>query len=346
MVATVRRVELTPSERRTAARINAGLALMPRLKTDNWRLEAGQWASARLGVAAQTVTAAWLRRRGIRVETLRVPSSDGDVCLRILHPSDPPRGVILDMHGGGWVVGSAGLNDHLNAGLVAATGLAVVSVDYRLLSERRGVLLDHAIADCLTAGRWLAANAEARFGTDNLFLIGESAGAHLAALTALSLRDEDRFAAFRGCVFIYGVFDLSGTPSVRAANRDTLLLNGPTMAADMARLLSDRDEAGRRRPDVSPLYAGMHDLPPALFVSGDLDPLRDDSALMAEAWSTAAPAELVEVPLAPHGFVHFGGPLARKAMADVATWLEHRLTNRQASGAHRTKIDPVSPTCA
>lgn len=346
MVATVHRVELTPSERRTAARINAGLALMPRLKTDNWRLEAGQWASARLGGAAQTVTAAWLKRRGIRVETLRIPSSDGEVSLRILHPPGPPRGVILDMHGGGWVVGSAGLNDHLNASLVAETGLAVVSVDYRLLSERRGVLLDHAIADCLTAGVWLADNAASRFGTDALFLIGESAGAHLGALTALSLRDRGRFAAFRGCVFIYGVFDLSGTPSVRAANRQTLLLNGPTMAADMARLLPDRDEAGRRRPDVSPLHAEMRDLPPALFVSGDLDPLRDDSVLMAEAWSTAAPAELVEVPLAPHGFVHFGGPLARRTMTDVGIWLARTLAAKPDSGALRTKIDPVSPPCA
>jgi acetyl esterase/lipase len=322
MPATVRRLELTPSERRAATRINAALGVMPRLKPDGWRLQAGQWASATFGGAAQTVTAAWLRRRGVRVETLRIPSPDGGVPVRILHPPAPPRGVILDMHGGGWVVGSAGLNDHLNADLAAETGLAVVSVDYRLLNEARGVMLHDAIADCAAAGRWLIDNAAARFGTMDIFLCGQSAGAHLTALTAMALRDEGRLGAVRGCVLVYGVYDLSGSPSVRSAGRDSLILNGPTLAADLARLLPDRDEAGRRRPDVSPLYASMRDLPPALFIAGDLDPLRDDSVLMAEAWSAVAPAELIEVPLAPHGFIHFGGPLARRALSEIRLWLD------------------------
>jgi acetyl esterase/lipase len=323
MPAVVRRLELTPSECRTAARINTTLGVMPRLKADGWRLQAGQWASATFGGAAQTVTAAWLRRRGVRVETLRIPSPDGGVPLRILHPPKPPRGVVLDMHGGGWVVGSAGLNDHLNADLAAETGLAVVSVDYRLLSESRGVLLQHAISDCAAAGRWLMDNAAARFGTMDIFLCGQSAGAHLAALTAMALRNEGRIGAVRGCVLVYGVYDLTGTPSVRAASRDALILNGPTLAADLARLLPDRDEAARRRPDVSPLYADMRDLPPALFIAGDLDPLRDDSLLMADAWSAAAPVELVEVPLAPHGFIHFGGPVAARALSEIRLWLDH-----------------------
>lgn len=322
MPAVVRRLELTPSERRAAARINAALGVMPRLKADGWRLQAGQWANTTFGGAAQTVTAAWLRRRGVRVETLRIPSPDGGVPLRILHPPKPPRGVVLDMHGGGWVVGSAGLNDHLNADLAAETGLAVVSVDYRLLSETRGVMLQDAITDCAAAGRWLIDNAAARFGTMDIVLCGQSAGGHLAALTTLALRNEGRLGAVRGCVLVYGVYDLTGTPSVRAAGREALILNGPTLAADLARLLPDRDEAARRRPDVSPLYADMRDLPPALFVAGDLDPLRDDSVLMAEAWSAAAPAELVEVPLAPHGFIHLGGPVARRTLAEIRGWLD------------------------
>lgn len=322
MSATVRRLELTPSERRAAARINATLSVMPRLKPDGWRLQFGQWANTTFGGAAQNVTAAWLGRRGVRVETLRVPSPDGGVPLRILHPPKPPRGVVLDMHGGGWVVGSAGLNDHLNADLAAETGLAVVSVDYRLLSETRGVLLQHAIADCFAAGRWLADNAAARFGTTDLFICGQSAGAHLAALTVQNLRDSGRTNGVKGCVLLYGVYDLAGTPSVRAAGRDALILNGPTLAADLARLLPDRDEAGRRLPDVSPLHADMAGLPPALFIAGDLDPLRDDSVLMADAWSSAAPTELIEVPMAPHGFVHFGGPIAARTLTEIRNWLD------------------------
>lgn len=305
--------------------MNGTLALMPRLKTDGWRLQAGQWASSTFGVAAQTVTAAWLRRRGVTVETLRIPSPDGGVPVRILTPRDPPKGVVLDMHGGGWVVGSAGLNDHLNADLAAEAGFAVVSVDYRLLSESRGVLLQHAIADCHAAARWLVDNCAARFGTPRMALCGQSAGAHLAAVSAMSLRDQRLLGAFDACVLLYGVFDLTGSPSVRAAGPEALVLNGPTLAADLGRLLPDRDEAGRRLPDVSPLYAPMRDLPPALFVAGDLDPLRDDSVLMADAWSAAARVDLLEVPLAPHGFVHFGGPVAHRTLAEVRDWLRSTL---------------------
>jgi len=270
-----------------------------------------------------------LARRGVRVETLRIPTEDGGVSVRILNPPGPARGVILDMHGGGWVVGSAGLNDHLNADLAADAGLAIVSVDYRLLSEPRGVLMEHALSDCMAAGRWLADNARERFGTDRLFLAGQSAGAHLAALTALALRDEDRLGAFRGCVLVYGVYDLSGTPSARAAGPETLILNGPTLASDLGRLTPDRDEAGRRAPDISPLRADLHGLPPALFVSGDLDPLRDDSRLMAEAWPTDA--DLLQVPLGPHGFIHLGGPLAARALIEIRAWIEGRLAALDAA---------------
>lgn len=328
MTLRVRRLELTPAEQRTVVRANAALALMPRLKADGWRLTAGQWLNNGFSQVAQRVTAAQLSRRGVRVETLRIPSGDGGVSVRILYPPGAPRGVILDMHGGGWVVGSAGLNDHLNADLAAEAGLAVVSVDYRLLSEPRGVLMQHALSDCMAAGRWLADNAAGRFGTDRLFLSGQSAGAHLAALTGLALRDEGRMGDFRGCVLVYGVYDLSGSPSVRAAGPDTLILNGPTLASDLGRLTPDRDEAGRRRPDISPLHADLGDLPPALFIAGDLDPLRDDSRLMAGAWR--AEADLLEVPLAPHGFIHFGGPLAKRCLGEIRSWIEHRLATLEA----------------
>lgn len=331
MTVRTRRLELTPTERRAVLRSNAALALLPRFKADGWRLTMAQRLASRFGATAARVTAAQLSRRGVGVETLRMPSQDGDFAIRILTPPGPARGVVLDMHGGGWVVGSAGLNDHLNADLAADTGMAVVSVDYRLLSEPRGVLIQHAMADCMAAGRWLSDNALARFGTDRLFLSGQSAGAHLATLTALGLRDEGRFGAFRGCVLTYGVYDLSGTPSARAAGPATLVLNGPTLAADLGRLTPDRDEAGRRRPDVSPLYADLHGMPPALFIVGELDPLRDDSRLMAEAWP--ADADLLEAPLAPHGYIHFGGPLAVRSLMEIRTWLEERLAALDAAEA-------------
>lgn len=324
MALRARRLEFTPAELKAATLANAALALVPRLKTDAWRLTAGQWLSVRFGLAAEQVSALWLQRQGVTVQTLDLPSPDGPVPVRILRPAGPPRGVVLDIHGGGWVVGSAGLNDGLNAHMVEA-GLAVVSVDYRLLNELRDIRLEHAVADCLVAGRWLATSAGALFGTRRLILTGESAGAHLGALTALALREEGLFGDFVGCIFAYGVFDLSGTPSVRAAGPETLLLDGPNLVADLGRLAPGRDEAGRRAADVSPLHADLTGLPPALFLFGEIDPLRDDSRLMARAWGDASDAELVELPATPHGFLHLGSAAAVKSWDAIRDWLETRL---------------------
>lgn len=320
------RLEFTAAERAVLDRINAVLAVTPRLKVDGWRLAAGQWLNARLSPAAERVTELWLTRHGVTVETLQIPNGGGTVPLRILRPSGPARGVVLDIHGGGWVVGSAGLNDRLNAHLVAEAGLAVVSVDYRLLNEPRGVSLPDAVSDCVAAARWLIAQTAECFQTDRLFLVGESAGGHLAALTALELRRTGQLDALLGCVFVYGAFDLTGTPSVRNAGPDTLLLNGPTMAADLARLTPGLDEDRRKQPDISPLYADLTGMPPALFIAGEIDPLIDDSRLMAAAWAEAAPAELVIAPASPHGFMHFSGPNAAQARAAIRDWLNHRLT--------------------
>lgn len=318
-------VEFGPRQLAAVRRINAVLALSPRLSGEAGDLDRNQRLNAVLNQLVPPLTGAALRRRRIRVETDVAPGPDGPVPLRILLPPSLPRALVVDFHGGGWVYGGAGLNDRLNAHLVATAGLAVVSIDYRLVSEREERFIDAVAGDCLAGARWALDHAAARFSVADLFLIGESAGAHLAALTATALRDEGRMNAVRGCVFSYGVFDLSATPSVRDAGPDTLALDGPAIVRALARLAPDRDEAGLRRPDISPLYADLTGLPPALFLSGDRDPLRDDSRLMARAWGRAADADLIQVPEAPHAFLQFGGPAARGARIAVRRWLDDRL---------------------
>lgn len=303
-------------------RINAVLNRAPRLRTDPWRVEAGQQLSVWLDAAAGVVTTPRLKKRGVTVEIVH---TDGGhpVPLRILHPAGAPRAIVLDIHGGGWVTGGASLNDRLN-GYLAHSGYCVVSVDYRLLSERRHVFIDAAIADCLAAAYWTVTNVD-RLGASSLFILGESAGGHLAALTALALRDQGLIDLVKGCVLAYGVYDLSGSRSVRSAGPETLLFNGPTMQADLARLAPDRDETALRQPDVSPLYADLTGLPPALFLAGELDPLFEDSLLMATRWGEAASVDLIRVPETPHGFLHFGGPAARGARTAIRHWLDGRL---------------------
>jgi acetyl esterase/lipase len=108
-------------------------------------------------------------------------------------------------------------------------------------------------------------------------------------------------------------------------------LDGPAMATGLAKLLPDRDEAGRRAPDVSPLYADLSRLPPALLLCGTIDPLIDDSRLMSERWAAASGnARLIVVPEGPHAFNRLPTAAAAKTNRFVRDWLQRRL----ASASH------------
>lgn len=330
MTLAVHALSLTLAQRRAARRVNAALALAPRLKPSGWRLALGQRLNGILGNAAGAVTQAALRRRGVGLSATMIPGPDGVLGVRLLEPAGAARALVVDLHGGGWVVGSAALNDRLTGHLVEA-GFAVASVDYRLLDERRGVWMPEAVADCTAALRWALDEGAKRFGTDRVFVIGESAGAHLAALALLALRDEGFAGLSAGCIFVQGVFDLSGTPSARSAGPETLLFDGPNLERDLGRLTPDRDEAARKRADVSPLYADLSGMPPALFILGEIDPFRDDSRLMAARWAEYAPSTRLDVADAPHGFQHLGAPTAGLAQAFIRDWMAAQHANGSLS---------------
>ena len=295
------------------------MAVAPRLKLGGWRLQLSMRLNSVAARTAGRLSAASLKRRGVTVSSTSIGPTSNPVSLRILEPATPPRALIVDLHGGGWVIGSAALNDPLTAHFATA-GFAVASVDYRLLDEARQVWMPDAVEDCVTALRWALSEGRTRFGVTDVFLTGESAGAHLAALALLKLRDE-AITPLPPCIFVQGVYDLSGTPSVRAAGSETLLFDGPNLTRDLGLLTPGLDEDGRRHPELSPLYADLSGLPPALFVMGEIDPLRDDSILMAEAWGRHADAVLLDVPTAPHGFQHFGAPTAALAQAAIRDWV-------------------------
>jgi acetyl esterase len=122
------------------------------------------------------------------------------------------RGVILEMHGGGFYMGSAAGSDARNRHLATALEVAVVSVDYRLAPEAPWPA---APDDCETAALWLSQHVESKFGTTKLMALGFSAGATLALTTLLRLRDRDT-NAFSGAVLQFGTYDLSAqTPAGR-----------------------------------------------------------------------------------------------------------------------------------
>lgn len=271
--------------------------------------------------------------RGVGVSTQRIMHKGHTISLRILKPGQGEvRGLYIDYHGGGWAIGTAAMDDLVNATIVRETGLVVVSVDYTTLPD---ITFENQIAQAHAAADWVFENAEAEFGVRDLFMGGESAGAHLAACSLIRLRDTRAdFARLKGAVLFYGPYDLSASPSVRNATRDTLVLDGPAMVPGIAKLLPDRDEAGRRAPDVSPLYADLSRLPPAMLLVGTIDPLIDDSRMMAERWKAqSGNARLIVVPESPHAFNRLPTRLAARTNAFVRGWLQRRIAASNASMA-------------
>ncbi len=319
--------EPSDAEMNQVRRMNARLRWAPRFR-----------APTPLGrMAIQTMLGAQamfpLGLHGVRVATRQVMHKGHNVLLRILRPaSGEVRGVHIDYHGGGWAIGTAAMDDLINAAIARESGIAVVSVDYTTLPD---ITFENQIAQAHAAADWVFENAEAEFGVRDLFIGGQSAGAHLAACALLRLRDQRAdFARLKGAVLFFGPYDLSATPSVRNATRDTLVLDGPAMVSGIAKLLPDRDEAGRRAPDVSPLYADLSGLPPALLICGTIDPLIDDSRLMTERWQAqSGNARLIVIPESPHAFNRFPTRLAARTNAFVRGWLERRLAASSAAMA-------------
>ena len=244
---------------------------------------------------------------------LSVPARSGAIRVRVLAPEEQATGVYLYIHGGGWVLGRCDEQDDRLWGLVEATGLCALSVDYRLAPEHP---YPAAPDDCEDAAVWLLDRGLIELGVpDRIAIGGESAGAQLAVTTLVRLRDRHGASgAFQAANLDCGVYDLSGTPSNRSRDDRHPMLSTLDRAWFARSFTGDRDLEELRDPDLSPLYADLHGLPAALFTVGELDPLLDDSLFMAARWQSAGNrAELRVWPESVHGFTAFPLALARAA---------------------------------
>jgi acetyl esterase len=242
---------------------------------------------------------------------LHVPGRAGEIRLRVLAPERDAAGIFLHLHGGGWVLGACDLQDRLLWELAQATGLCTVSVEYRLAPEHP---YPAAPDDCEDVALWLLERGATELNTRAVFAIGgESAGATLSVVTLLRLRDRHTITgAFRAASLLYGFYDVSMTPSQRLWGERRLPLTTRSIAWFADQYTPSLTAEQRRSPDLSPLYADLHHLPPALFSVGALDPLLDDSLFMATRWRAAGnEAELVVYPEAAHGFARFPVAAAR-----------------------------------
>jgi len=243
-----------------------------------------------------------------------IPGPGGPLKLRTMLPPTV-NGVYLHIHGGGWTLGAPHHSDVVLEELARMAGLGIVSVDYRLAPEDP---YPAGPDDCEAAALWLVEHARAEFGSTRLSIGGESAGAHLSAVTLIRLRDKHQLRPFARANLVFGAYDLAGTPSAEAGT-DTLVLNRQSTQWFTSQFVT-ADQ--RHDPDVSPLRADLRGLPPALFSVGTLDPLLDDSLFMHARWAAAGnTAELAVYPGGVHGFTSYDFGLARQARARSAAFL-------------------------
>ena len=243
----------------------------------------------------------------------------GNIPLTIFKP-DTIRGVVLEIHGGGWMSGSPEYDAQFNDELARTSKVAVVSVDYRLAPENP---FPACIEDCKAAAKWLINNSKKEFATDKIFISGGSAGGHLAAVTTLYIRDSLKAIDKVKCVnLIYGVFDLGRTPSYRLAT-DSSFLSKKMMDEIFQLVFKGWSTEKLQSPEYSPLYADLHGLPPALFTIGAADPLADDTYFMEARWRFAGNKTYLAVyPESPHGVDIFPTQMAKAAKQKMYQWIK------------------------
>ncbi len=256
-----------------------------------------------------------------RIVDTSINGPGGPLPVRIYLPeSDGPRPVLLYFFGGGWTLGGIETSDGVCRILTNLVGCATVCVGYRLAPEHK---FPAAVQDCHAAVQWVRGHA-VEFGADGerLAVAGDSAGGNLAAAVTLMAR-ADGETPLRAQVLVYPNTDYhADTPSMRESD-DPALFNRTSVAWYWSHYL-DRPQDGSN-PLASPLRAAdLGGLPPALVITAERDPLRDEGEAYAERLARAGvPVELRRFDGMTHGFFTKSGTLevSRRALAAAAEHL-------------------------
>jgi acetyl esterase len=245
-----------------------------------------------------------LKRKGLdveRVDDRELPGPAGAIPVRIYWPGGPaPSPVLVWLHGGGWALGDLDVADSTCRALAVKSGAIVVSVDYRLAPEHK---YPAGVDDAYAAALWVVDHAASIGGDPERVAIGgDSAGGNLATVTALQ-------AVRRGgpplCyqLLVYPVTDASMGSVSYVDNGE-----GYQLTADAMKWFYDLylDGGDADDPLVSPIRAPLDELaqlPPALVITAEFDPLRDEGEAYARVLEQAG------VPVKPsrydgqiHGF--------------------------------------------
>ena len=247
-----------------------------------------------------------------------VPTRSDSIRALLLQPKECAAGLIVYLHGGGWVIGALADYEVLARKLCAETGCAVLVPDYRLAPEHP---FPAGPDDCDDALLWAWSARQHLIGHDGALIVaGDSAGGNLATVSAASLHGRVHLA---GQILIYPVTDIDfDRPSyVAYGNGDV-----PLSRADMLWFFRHyAPEAAWPDPRIAPLRAPSLDgQPPAIVITAENDVLRDEAeAYAARLADAGVPTTVRRYAGMTHGFIRYhdlvdvAGQAVREMAADI-----------------------------
>ena len=231
----------------------------------------------------------------------------GRPARRYLPQGEDPRPVLVFFHGGGFVIGDLDTHDQACRRICRGADVEVLSVDYRLAPEHP---FPAGVEDALAAVRWAADETGGPVAVG-----GDSAGAALATVCAQEL--PDRVAAQ---LLVYPTTDPFGDYPSRTENATGYFLEQPTMEWFFAHYVGAVKDLREDDARVSPLRGNLAGLAPALVVTAEFDPLRDEGeAYAAKLAEAGVPVDVVRHDGMIHGFLDMGpfSPAAATAVDDI-----------------------------
>jgi acetyl esterase len=260
-------------------------------------------------------------------EDIAIPGPGGSIPARIYRPGEDPTGILVYFHGGGWVIGSIVSAHGVCATLAERSGCVVASIDYRLAPEH---VFPAAVEDAWAATCWIAEHAAELGGNGRLAVGGDSAGGNLTAVVTMRAREQGLPLEFQ--LLVYPVTDADLDTGSYRENAEGYWLTRDAMAWFWDQYVPTED---RFHPEASPLRAeDLSGLPPALVITAEYDPLRDEGEAYAKRLTEAG----VDVTLSrydglPHGFFRLPAKIDRSndALREAAVKLRLALNGPQLS---------------
>lgn len=263
-----------------------------------------------------------------RVENLMVPVREGEIPARLYVPDGEPRGLLVFLHGGGWVLGTVSSYDPPLRHFAKHARCAILAIEYRLAPEHG---FPAAVHDCYDSTCWAAENLIG-LGLDERLPVavgGDSAGGNLTAVVALLARDQSK-PALAGQLLLYPVTDADFTTPSYLTHTEGLPLTAAAMQWFWDQYVPDPAE--RSHPLVSPLRADdLSNLPPTLMVLAGYDPLlTEGERYAARLKDSGVHVTDLRYDGLTHGFFQFAEllPVAGHALEEIAERFSDLLQGR------------------